>query len=184
MDEEFQEPLEVEGDIACYLVGTSVTSPLVNIAIDGVSFERRQGFYDKESRTWSYQEGRVIDLPVKVAEGIRKKAAETFYNIGLFYDEDTGEVTGTKLLPGRGKLSDPAFKRQLARQPYNEVKVRGKRRKKSEWRSLADMIVLQRVETDRGVKPLELMVADLETKEERIRLLEQQLRELAEKESS
>lgn len=143
-----------------------------NVIILGISFEKTRGYWNKRTRSWRYESGRVESLPLALADAIREEASSRMILCRLFYN-GVGKVTGLKKVK-EADVRTKAGKREIARMPvvYDEENDRPSH----EWIPLKDMIILEQTSEHRGrVTTVDVLHSELQKNRERIAELEAQL---------
>lgn len=80
--------LFADDELKSYHIGVESRSPIQNLVVYGVSFERRKGTYDANARNFSYAEGRLVELPERLVEAIQERLKWMFIDARYLLTDD------------------------------------------------------------------------------------------------
>lgn len=136
-----------DDDLGSFYLGVRDGAPFDAWTLFATSFERRRGIYDAETRSWTVEPGRVVELSKKLAEKIRERAKRIFLNCEV-------RPAPEPMNPGRvkmGKIREPRRRNvvDLEKNPKAEKLITRYPSRmnadgtKTEWRCLADFLILE-----------------------------------------
>ncbi len=128
-------------------LGMRKDSPIDNCSFLGVSFERKRGHYDRDLRAWSFEPGRVVSLPPRLAAALKARSEEVWVQCAMRQDRQ-GRTYAAKVIKKvdlRSKES-PVKKARALRNIKRNQRLRdpvtGDRIK--EWFPLSRFVILQK----------------------------------------
>lgn len=164
--------IETDPDVA-YHVGVHRSAPFDNVSILGISFEFQISHWDPEMRTNNFQEGRIIQVPARLASEIEKKARSTYYWCKIVYGV-SGEQRGF-VKQGEVDATDPVDAKRLKNRPNKRDPQTGV--VTHEYRCLWDWLILRRCEGD-SMRPNESLLAENAQLSKQVEEMRQRLREV------
>ena len=164
--------IETDPD-ASYHVGVHRAAPFDSVSILGVSLEFQISHWDSELRTNNFQEGRIIEIPTRLAEEIEKKARATYYWCKIVYGV-SGEQRGF-VKQGEVNATDPVDAKRLKDRPNKRDPRTGQ--VTHEYRCLWDWLILRKCEGN-SMRPNDSLLAENAQLSRQIEEMRQRLREV------
>lgn len=156
-----------------YHVGVHRGAPFDCVILLGISFEFQISHWDPEIRTNNFQEGRIIEIPDRLAGEIEKKARHTHYWCKVVYGT-SGEVRGY-VKQGEMNTLDPVAARRVKSRPSKKDPKTGL--VTHEYRRLWDWLILRKCEGTE-MRPNESLLAENAALSKQVEEMRKRLREV------
>ena len=156
-----------------YHVGVHRSAPFDCVILLGISFEFQISHWDAEIRTNNFQEGRIIEIPDRLADEIKARAKSTFYWCKIVYGA-SGDLRGY-VKQGEMDTRDPVAARRVKSRPSKKDPKTGL--VTHEYRCLWDWLILRKCQGSE-MRPNENLLAENAALSRQVEEMRKKLREV------